>query len=459
MTKRVFIAFASEDEYARDFLVGQAKNEKSPFDFTDMSVKEPYDSGWREKVLTKIRGCDAVITILSKNSLDASGQLYEIQCAIDEEIPMLGMYAQKTDKSTPDNMKGFVCIEWSWPELKKFIDSIQSKHMRRALIVGIDEYDNNPLSGCVADANAVDTVLSANGDGSPNFENIVLTNDVTRASLRESLRKLFEGECDVALFYFSGHGTVTSSGGVVVTKDAERGDEGITMDELMTLANNSPAKNKVIVLDCCNSGNAGSPAVTGSHLSQLNDGVTILTASRNWESAVEISGEGGVFTGLLVEALQGGASDVRGNITPGSLYSYVDEALGAWDQRPLFKTNVSSFAVIRRVQPKVDLAVLRKLVDYFPTPTTEHQLDPSYEPERSGKEPEGFPEPDPVNNVIFADLQEMVKASLILPVDAPHMWHAAINSKSCRLTAMGKQYWRLASENKLQVGLRYAIME
>lgn len=124
MSKRIFIAFASEDEYARDFLVGQAKNNDSPFEFTDMSVKEPYSSEWRKKVLTKIRGCDAMIAILSKNSLDASGQIYEIQCAIDEELPVLGMYAQKTDKSSPDIMQGFVCIEWSWTELKKFIDSI-----------------------------------------------------------------------------------------------------------------------------------------------------------------------------------------------------------------------------------------------------------------------------------------------------------------------------------------------
>lgn len=88
-------------------------------------------------------------------------------------------------------------------------------------------------------------------------------------------------------------------------------------------------------------------------------------------------------------------------------------------------------------------------MDYFPTPTSEHELDPGYEPERSGNEPDGFPEPDPVKTAIFADLQALVKSSLVLPVDAPHMWHAAVESKSCRLTAMGKQYWRLASEGKL----------
>lgn len=36
--KRVFISFAIEDKSLRDFLVGQAKNENSPFEFVDIGV-------------------------------------------------------------------------------------------------------------------------------------------------------------------------------------------------------------------------------------------------------------------------------------------------------------------------------------------------------------------------------------------------------------------------------------
>lgn len=321
--------------------------------------------------------------------------------------------------------------------------------MRKALIVGINDYHFNPLTGCVADANAVDTVLSANGDGAPNFENIVMTSDVTRSSLRAAIDRLFQGDSEIALFYFSGHGTITGSGGIIVTQDAKRYDEGINMDDLLNYANQSTSKNKIIILDCCNSGNAGSPHISGGAIAQLNDGITILTASRDWEEAVEVPEEGGVFTSLLIEALQGGAADVRGNVTPGSLYAYIDEALGAWAQRPVFKTNVSSFAVLRKVQPRVELSTLRRITQYFPTPTAEHKLNPSYEPDRNGKEPAGTPPPSTENVAIFAELQAMVKAALILPVDAPHMWHAAMNNKSCRLTALGKQYWRLAKEHKI----------
>ena len=43
----------------------------------------------------------------------------------------------------------------------------------------------------------------------------------------------------------------------------------------------------------------------------------------------------------------------------------------------------------------------------------------------------------------------MEGVGLIVPVDEEHMYYAAMNSKSCRLTALGAQYWRLANENKL----------
>jgi hypothetical protein len=43
MAKRVFITFAIEDKNYRTMLVGQAKHEMAPFEFIDMSVKEPWD--------------------------------------------------------------------------------------------------------------------------------------------------------------------------------------------------------------------------------------------------------------------------------------------------------------------------------------------------------------------------------------------------------------------------------
>lgn len=55
MAKRVFISFAIEDVKFRDFLVGQAKNERTPFEFVNMAVKEPWDEKWKTQCRTRIK--------------------------------------------------------------------------------------------------------------------------------------------------------------------------------------------------------------------------------------------------------------------------------------------------------------------------------------------------------------------------------------------------------------------
>lgn len=315
--------------------------------------------------------------------------------------------------------------------------------MKKALVVGIDDYPSSPLNGCVNDANAIANTLETNGDGSPNFGVRLITSPgttINRSNLREAIEQLFAGESDMALLYFSGHGLIKSTGGYLVTKDATKYDEGVSMDEILNLANKSKAKNKVIILDCCHSGALGTPSLTDNNIAQLSEGLSVLTASRDSEYSMEVNGAG-VFTSLVVDALKGGAADLRGNITPGSLYAYVDEALGAWDQRPIFKTNVSSFASLRKIPPKIPFETMRKITTYFLSPEDEHRLDPTYEDtEECAVE---------ANVKIFKDLQKFQSVGLVVPVDAEFMYFAAIESKSCRLTALGNQYWRLVNEKKL----------
>ena len=315
--------------------------------------------------------------------------------------------------------------------------------MRRALIVGIDDYESGPLSGCVSDATSIAAILEAHGTGSPNFDTRVITSppeNVTRSHLREAIDQLYSTDCDIALLYFSGHGYTRSGDGYIVTNDAKRYDEGISMTDILSVANASPVKNRVIILDCCFAGSMGTSSISENPVAQIAEGVTVLAASRASEVALE-DGDGGVFTNLVIAALQGGAADLRGHVTPGSIYAYVDQALGAWDQRPIFKTNVTQFTSLREVQPQVPGETLRKIVDYFPAPQDAHHLNPTYEDTEEGY--------DPANSKIFKDLQKMEGVGLVVPVGEEHMYYAAMNSTSCRLTALGAQYWRLAKERKL----------
>jgi hypothetical protein len=130
------------------------------------------------------------------------------------------------------------------------------------------------------------------------------------------------------------------------------------------------------------------------------------------------------------------------------VYAHIDQSLGAWDQRPVFKTNVKSFVSLRKVQPPISLADLRRITDFFPQASSEYQLNPSFEPEMKGRDP-GMPAPDPDNTKTFAVLQKYYRVSLVVPVGAPHMWHAAMESRACKLTALGEHYRKLAERKRI----------
>jgi len=122
--KIVFIAFAIEDKTQRDFLVGQSLNTKTPFEFVDMSVKEPYDRDWKDRVRTRIRRSHGVIALISKSTVTSSGEKWEISCAIEEGKPLLGIWAYKTDRTYPVEMSGQSILEWSWDAIEGFINKL-----------------------------------------------------------------------------------------------------------------------------------------------------------------------------------------------------------------------------------------------------------------------------------------------------------------------------------------------
>jgi hypothetical protein len=122
---RIFTSFAIEDANLRTLLVGQSRHEQIPFSFVDMSVKEPWDNSWKTICRTKINGCDGMIGIITKNTPKADGQLWELNCAYQESIPVLLIYG--TDDRlvhTPDILKGRRILTWSWQNIKIFLNNL-----------------------------------------------------------------------------------------------------------------------------------------------------------------------------------------------------------------------------------------------------------------------------------------------------------------------------------------------
>ena len=332
--------------------------------------------------------------------------------------------------------------------------------MKKALVVGIDDYNSaNTLNGCVNDAEEVRRVIELDEDKSPNFDvrcMISNKNDVTSQRLSDALKDLFSGNAETVLFYFAGHGiidTVTNTGHLV-TQDGSNPNWGISLSNILEMANKSypSIKSTVIILDSCNSGFAGEVSGLGNSNpgpSIIGNGVTILTACHREGSAAESNGHG-TFTSIIMDGLHGAAGDVMGRITPASLYAHVDQTLGAWEQRPIYKANVQTFITLREVKPKVPLEVLRRLPEYFPNPSDMFSLDPSFEPDR-GEETDRLKD-IPINedNVkIYRELQQCNRVNLVVPVSHDHMWHTAVFSGGCKLTATGIHYRKLAELKRI----------
>ena len=317
--------------------------------------------------------------------------------------------------------------------------------MRKALVVGIDYYTKiNPLFGCVNDAYAVKAVLDRHSDGTKNFDvNIEIATGPTalieRKELKNKVEELFKDKADIALFYFSGHGYIESTGGYLITSECKDGDDGFPMNELLQIVNNSPARNKIIILDCCHAGIVGNSALNDDK-AVLKEGTTILTASSAEQYAVEVNGSG-VFTTLFIDAMNGSASNLVGDITPGSIYAHIDQSLGSWEQRPIFKTNVTTFTTLRKVQPPITLLDMKRITELFPIKGQEFKLDPSFEPE--------IENPNEENMAKFKLLQKYNRINLVVPVDAEHMYFAAMENKSCKLTILGEHYWNLITKDRI----------
>jgi hypothetical protein len=318
---------------------------------------------------------------------------------------------------------------------------------KRALLVGIDHYDNlSPLAGCVADATALRALLETHEDGSPNYNCRLLISSqtrVTRKSLRTCWNELFDDFEGDALLFFAGHGSLTRVGGVLATQEWEREDPGLPMDELLTLANKSRARSVLLILDCCHSGALGNLAgLQSGSVDQalLRDGVTILAASRPSEPSAEEDGHG-LFTNLLLGALSGGAADVRGRVSAASLYAYAEQALGPWDQRPMYKSHANRLPPVRLCEPTVPDSILREMTKIFKKADAPFRLGPSYE--------RTHPLAQTKHVEVFEHLKILRNAGILTTEQKKDLYFVALEKKWVKLSPLGQFYWHLANNKRI----------
>jgi len=312
----------------------------------------------------------------------------------------------------------------------------------KALIIGIDHYHEHPLGGCVKDADSLGALLDRHQNGDRNFDCLYLCSSpdtsITATEIERHIDKLFANPDEVALLHFSGHGARDDKGSHLVAQDGST----YRLSDLLQRINSASPQQIVVTLDCCFSGGLGAAEFVRNGYTLLREGVALLVASRANEPSSETA-QGGIFSTLVSSGLDGGAADILGSVTVAGLYAYMDEALGAWDQGPLMKANLTTLTPLRKSEPLVPISTLRRLPEMFPDPDEDFPLDPSYEPD------ERYPPKNLEHEEVFARLQECNRMRLIDPVGADHMFYAAVNSRACRLTSLGKRYWRMAKDGRL----------
>lgn len=122
MTKiRTFISFDFDhDLELRDFLIGQAKNDNSPFEIADYSLKDELSGDWKAKIRERIRRVDQVVVICGEYTDSATGVSAELSIAQEEEKPYFLLKGRKDvscikPKSAKDSDKIY---DWTWPNLE-----------------------------------------------------------------------------------------------------------------------------------------------------------------------------------------------------------------------------------------------------------------------------------------------------------------------------------------------------
>ncbi|HJZ04787.1 MAG TPA: TIR domain-containing protein [Patescibacteria group bacterium] len=117
--RNVFISFAYEDIDEVNLLRGQAKNEKSPIDFNDWSVSEPFDSDRapyiKQKISERIAQSSLTVVYLSDKTQKSSWVKWEIEESLKRGKHVIGVFSGNTYPKLPTIFKKhrIKCVPWN----------------------------------------------------------------------------------------------------------------------------------------------------------------------------------------------------------------------------------------------------------------------------------------------------------------------------------------------------------
>lgn len=209
-----------------------------------------------------------------------------------------------------------------------------------ALIIGINRYDKfSPLGYACNDANAVADILSKRFNfPQPNIK-LLIDKDATRSEIIKTylgFKNVVEPD-DRILVFFAGHGhTVTGSRGEVgflipADGDPRSLDTLLRWDDLTKNAELIQAKHILFIMDACYGGlvvTRGTPPGSMRFVKDMLQRFTrqALSAGKADETVADAGGPRvghSIFTGHLLEALEGKAATPEGILSANGIMAYV----------------------------------------------------------------------------------------------------------------------------------------
>lgn len=124
--KRAFVSFDYDNDVRyRDLLIGQSKNPISPIKIYDWSLRYAFDSRWKTQCRDRIKRTHVLIQLIGKKTYEADGAVWEVKCAKEENIPVFGVYVNKSDKGRiPSSLNGSTTIEWTWAGIADMVNKL-----------------------------------------------------------------------------------------------------------------------------------------------------------------------------------------------------------------------------------------------------------------------------------------------------------------------------------------------
>lgn len=215
----------------------------------------------------------------------------------------------------------------------------------RALVIGINTYQKaSPLQYAVNDATEIAKLLSDKRGFPKENVHILIDQEASRSRILERFLSFASvaSSNDRLIVYFAGHGHTLKSRkgdvGYLVPWDGDPTDLAslIRWDELTRNADLIAAKHILFIMDACYGGLAVTRALKPGSMRFLKDmllrrALQVVAAGKADEVVADLGGplpSHSVFTGHLLQALEGKAADSEGILTANGVMAYVYQMVG-----------------------------------------------------------------------------------------------------------------------------------